>query len=232
MCKNLKSVLMFALVLCCCGGADAATYTAAELNISRILPSLTSIPKPGPYLSNSTILEMAIENTVYPTAGGGAVKKILPTAIKYGKYMGWAVAASGVGYLVGSEWYKAWHEDEHDIYYDGEGYYEWLEREVPVGCSECSPDEAMADFLGREGAACKPLGATSAMGFYTDGTTAYNVVKSYVGSNSTYQRTINHGGTTLYYRGGCKYDISTSKFKVYTAAWGVGGLETIEEKIK
>ena len=79
MCKNLKSVLMFALVLCCCGGADAATYTAAELNISRILPSLTSIPKPGPYLSNSTILEMAIENTVYPTAGGGAVKKILPT---------------------------------------------------------------------------------------------------------------------------------------------------------
>ena len=89
---------------------------------------------------------MAIENTVYPPSGGSALKKVIPAAITYGRWMPWAAAAFSAGYFIGDTIYKNWHES-NDVFHDGfvgGRYYEILEDEVIVedGCTDVTGTSA------------------------------------------------------------------------------------------
>lgn len=144
MCAYFKPFLIFFFLLVFCSSAGAATYTASELQIDKIFPSTYNkvwARPSGGFVPNSTVLEMAIENTVYPPSGGSALKKVIPVALTYGRWMPWAAAAFSVGYFIGDEIYTKWHEDQ-GVYHDGTEYYEWLEDEVIVedGCAEGAID--------------------------------------------------------------------------------------------
>ena len=136
MCKVAQSVLML-LAVFLAAPSWAATYTASELSIEKIFPDISckTFSKPsGGFVSNSQILEMAVENTVYPPSGGGALKKVIPVALTYGRWMPWAAAAFTAGYMIGDYFFTKWHEDEHDIYWDGDSFYQEVEKLVYPGC--------------------------------------------------------------------------------------------------
>ena len=147
--KAAQSVLML-LAVFLAAPSWAATYTASELSIEKIFPDISckTFSKPsGGFVSNSQILEMAVENTVYPPSGGGALKKVIPVALTYGRWMPWAAAAFSAGYFIGDTIYKNWHES-NDVFHDGfvgGRYYEILEDEVIV--EDACADDAVQNML-------------------------------------------------------------------------------------
>lgn len=124
--KALKSLIVFQMVMIVAVyPVFATTYTAAELSIDNIFPDVFCKTKPRPaggWTTSSRILDIAVENTVYPPSNTSILKKIAPVALTAGRFAGWLALGVSTGYFLYDTVYLDWMNGRGLDYEDGEYY--------------------------------------------------------------------------------------------------------------